>query len=119
MDSLESQGVLVDPYKHNIPVKLISPSFLKIKVRAKDKELEDCDISEIRWIISPSQLNPYLRQLQTNNITKEDLFIFKSEKPFCTMDISRTTFIKTTGDILLSKHLSKVSESSQDQGKAY
>ena len=83
MDSLESQGVLVDPYKHNIPIKLISPSFLKIKVRAKDKELEDCDISEIRWIISPSQLNPYLRQLQTNNTTKEDLFIFKSEKPFC------------------------------------
>ena len=83
MDSLESQGVLIDPYQYNIPIKIISPSFLRVKARAKDKDLEDCDLSEIRWIISPSQLNPYLRQLQTNNVTKEDLFIFKSEKPYC------------------------------------
>ena len=83
MDLLENQGVLIDPYQHNIPIKIISPSFLRVKARAKDKDLEDCDLSEIRWIISPSQLNPYLRQLQTNNVTKEDLFIFKSEKPYC------------------------------------
>ena len=83
MDALELQGVLVDPYKHNIPLKLISPSFLRVKARAKEKDLEDCDLSEIRWIISPSQLNPHLRQLQTNNVTKEDLFVFKSEKPYC------------------------------------
>ena len=83
MDSLEQQGVLVDPYKHNIPIKLISPSFLRVKTRAKEKNIEDCDLQELRWIISPTQLNPFLRQLQTNNTTKEDLFIFKSEKPFC------------------------------------
>ena len=40
-------------------------------------------MAEIRWIISPGQLNPFLRQLQTNNITKEDMFVFKSEKPHC------------------------------------
>ena len=62
---------------------MISRSFLRVKARAKDKDLEDCDLTEITWIISPCQLNPYLRQLQTNNITKEDLFIFKSEKPYC------------------------------------
>ena len=83
MDSLEKQGVLVDPYEHNIPIKLISPCFLKVKARAKDKDLDDCQMAEIRWIISPAQLNPYLRQLHTTNVTKEDLFIFKSEKPFC------------------------------------
>ena len=83
MDMLESQGVLIDPYKTNVSIKMISPSFLRVKARAKDKDLEDCDLTEIRWIISPCQLNPYLRQLQTNNITKEDLFIFKSEKPYC------------------------------------
>ena len=83
MDSLENQGVLVDPYKHNIPIKLISPCFLKVKARAKDKDLEECDLSEIRWIISPGQLNPHLRQLHTTSVTKEDLFIFKSEKPYC------------------------------------
>ena len=83
MDVLERQGVLVDPYKEGIPIKLISPSFLRVKARAKDKDLEDCDMSELRWIISPGQLNPHLRQLQTNNVTKEDMFVFKSEKPHC------------------------------------
>ena len=83
MDLLERQGVLVDPYKEGIAIKMISPSFLRVKARAKDKNLEDCDLSDLRWIISPGQLNPYLRQLQTNSITKQDLFIFKSEKPNC------------------------------------
>ena len=83
MDSLEAQGVLVDPYKHNVKIKMVSPCFLRVKARAKEKELNECDLSEIRWIISPSQLNPYLRQLQTKNVTKEDLFVFKSERPFC------------------------------------
>ena len=83
MDSLEQQGVLIDPYKLNIRIKMVSPSFLRVKARAKEKDIEDCDLSEIRWIISPSQLNPHLRQLQTKNVTKEDLFIFKSEKPYC------------------------------------
>ena len=83
MDDLEMQGVLKDPYKENIPIKLVSPSFLRLKARAKEKDYKDCDLSEIRWIISPSQLNPYLRQLQTKNVTKEDLFIFKSQKPHC------------------------------------
>ena len=83
MDSLEKQGVLVDPYKHNVKIKMISPCFLRVKARAKEKDLKDCDLSELRWIISPSQLNPYLRQLQTKNTTKEDLFVFKAEKPHC------------------------------------
>ena len=48
MDDLERQGVLVDPYKEGISIKLISPSFLRVKARAKDKELDDCDMSEIR-----------------------------------------------------------------------
>ena len=83
MDALESQGVLLDPYKHDIPINLISPSFLKIKARAKDKPLDECDLSDIRWIISPAQLNPHLRQLHTNTVTKEDLFTFKAKKPHC------------------------------------
>ena len=83
MDSLEEQNVLIDPYKHNIPIKLISPSFLRLKARAKGKEMEDCDLSEIRWIISPAQLNPHLKQLFTNTVSKEDLFSFKAEKPHC------------------------------------
>ena len=83
MDSLEAQNVLVDPYKHDIKIKMISPCFLRVKARAKEKELTDCDLSEIRWIISPTQLNPHLRQLQTKNVTKEDMFIFKTEKPYC------------------------------------
>ena len=83
MDQLEAQNVLLDPYKHNVPIKLISPCFLRLKARAKDKEMEECDLSEIRWIISPAQLNPHLKQLYTNTVSKEDLFIFKSEKPYC------------------------------------
>ena len=83
MDSLEEQSVLVDPYQNNVNIKMISPCFLRVKARAKEKDLNDCDLSEIRWIISPSQLNPFLRQLQTKNVTKEDLFIFKAERPFC------------------------------------
>ena len=83
MDSLESQGVLLDPYKHDIPINLISPSFLRLKARAKNKPINECDLSEIRWIISPAQLNPHLRQLHTNIVSKEDLFAFKSNKPHC------------------------------------
>ena len=83
MDDLERQGVLIDPYKANIPIKLISPSFLRVKARAKGKNINDCTTSEIRWIISPCQLNPYLRQLHVNNVSKEDMFVFKSEKKYC------------------------------------
>ena len=83
MDDLESQGVLLDPYKHDIPINLISPSFLRIKARAKDKPIDECDLSDLRWIISPAQLNPHLRQLHTNTVTKEDLFTFKAKKPHC------------------------------------
>ena len=83
MDNLKRQGVLVDPYKENIKIKLISPSFLRVKARAKGKDLKEFDICEIRWIISICQLNPSLRQLHTKTASKEDLFIFKSEKPYC------------------------------------
>ena len=83
MDSLEEQSVLVDLYQNNVNIKMISPCFLWVKARVKEKDLNDCDLSEIRWIISPSQLHPYLRQLQTKNYTKEGLFIIKAERPFC------------------------------------
>ena len=83
MDSLEEQSVLVDPYQNNVNIKMISPCFLRVKARAKEKDLNDCDLSEIRWIISPSQLHPFLRQLQTKNYTKEGLFMFKAERLFC------------------------------------
>ena len=83
MDQLESQGVLLDPYEQNVKIHMISPCFLRLKARAKDKPIEECDMSEIRWIISPSQLNPHLKQLQIKNTTKEDLFAFKARMPYC------------------------------------
>ena len=48
MDHLEAQGVLIDPYKHDIPIKLISPSFIQTKARAMHKNIEDCSMDEVR-----------------------------------------------------------------------
>ena len=39
MDSLEQQGVLIDPYKLNIRIKMVSPSFFELKPEQKIKIL--------------------------------------------------------------------------------
>ena len=57
MDSLEQQGVLVDPGDHDVQVKKLSPSFILQKARAKHKKLEDCGIDEIRWVVGFNSLN--------------------------------------------------------------
>ena len=46
MDSLEKQVELVDPYKHNVKMKMISPEFLCVKARAKEEDLKDCVIGQ-------------------------------------------------------------------------
>ena len=48
MNNLEDQNILIDPQKHNIQVRKISPSFILQKGRAKHKKLDDCSIDEIR-----------------------------------------------------------------------
>ena len=92
MDSLTSQGVLLDPYKENIQIKLISPSFLRLKARAKEKEIQDCDLSEIRWIISPAQLNPHLNSF-TRITYQRRIFSSSNLKSLTALNL---TFMKAT-----------------------
>ena len=65
IDQLTDMGVLTDPYEHNIQVKAVHPCFLQKKARAAGKTMDECDISEVRFLTAPNIINELCRQVQT------------------------------------------------------
>lgn len=76
MDNLENQNILVDPQKHNIQVKKISPSFILQKGRAKHKKLDDCSIEEIRWVVAFNNLNDCLLPKPSKPTSSKNILSF-------------------------------------------
>jgi hypothetical protein len=81
IDQLTEMGVLADPYEHNIQIKCIHPCFLQKKGRAAHKNIEDCDISEIRFLSAPNSVNEKCRQIQTKVPDQNEIFKFLGKNP--------------------------------------
>ena len=75
-DELESQGVLIDPKTHGIPVLHVSPSWIQQKGRAKHKELQNCSLDELRFITAFNSLNDSIRPQPSRSCTSSTIFTF-------------------------------------------
>lgn len=82
MDSLEQQGVLVDPQTHNIQVKKVSPSFILQKGRAKHKKLEECSLDDIRWVVAFNNLNDDLLPKPSKQTSGRNVLTFIAKHRF-------------------------------------
>ena len=77
-DELEMQGVLADPKQHGVDIRHVSPCFIQQKARAKHKPLENCDLSEIRFITSYNVLNESIHPVPGRSKTFNDILMFLS-----------------------------------------
>ena len=75
-DELESQGVLVDPKAHGIPILHVSPSWIQQKSRAKHKNLQECTLDELRFITAFNTLNDSIRPKPTMSCSATTIFKF-------------------------------------------
>ena len=92
-DQLEIQGVLADPKKFGIDVRHVSPCFIQQKARAKNKPLEKCDLSEIRFITSFNVLNDSIHPVQGRSKTYNDIIMFMGRhKYFIFADLLNSYF---------------------------
>ena len=77
-DELERQGVLQDPKRHGVDVRHVSPCFIQQKARAKHKPLENCDLSEIRFITCYNVLNDSIHPVSGRSKSYNDILTFLS-----------------------------------------
>ena len=75
-DELEQQGVLVDPKLHNISVVHVSPTWIQQKGRAKQKQLQDCTLDELRYITAFNTLNEFIRPKPSTSCSASTIFKF-------------------------------------------
>ena len=75
-DELEAQGVIVDPKAYGIPILHVSPSWIQQKGRAKNKNLQDCSLDELRFITAFNTLNEYIRPKPTSSCSATTVFMF-------------------------------------------
>ena len=76
IDQLTDMGVLTDPYEHDIQVKCIHPCFLQKKGRAAHKKVEECELSELRFLTAANAVNDKCRQIQTTVPDQNEIFKF-------------------------------------------
>ena len=75
-------GVLADPYEHDIQIKCIHPCFLQKKARAGNKQLDQCSISEVRFLTAANAVNEKCRQVQASIPDQNEIFRFVGQNPF-------------------------------------
>ena len=82
IDQLTDMGVLADPYEHDIQIKCIHPCFLQKKARAGNKQLDQCSISEVRFLTAANAVNEKCRQVQASIPDQNEIFRFVGQNPF-------------------------------------
>jgi hypothetical protein len=81
-DELEDQGVLVDPKRHGIDIRHVSPCFIQQKGRAKHKPLGQCALSEVRFITCFNVLNDSIHPVQGRSNSYNDILKFLGRYKF-------------------------------------
>ena len=81
-DEMEAQGVLIDPKTFGIPILHVSPSWIQQKARAKNKNLQDCALEEVRFITAFNTLNDSIRPQPSRSCSSTSIFKFLSRWKF-------------------------------------
>ena len=81
-DQLEKSGILQDPSKCGVDVRVISSTFIQQKGSAKHKPLPECSLGEIRFITCFNSLNDSIHPVPGRSCVYNDLIKFMSRKPF-------------------------------------
>ena len=82
-DELEQQGIMADPSKlPNCNVRMVSPTFIQQKARAKHKPLADCALDEVRYITCFNALNDSIHPIPGRSSVYNDIIKFCGRKKF-------------------------------------
>ena len=82
IDQLTELGVLADPYEFDIPIKCIHPCFLQKKARAAGKDMDECDVNDVRFLTAANMVNDKCRQVQTKIPDQNEIFQFLAKNPY-------------------------------------
>ena len=82
-DDLEREGILVDPSKYSgVDVRLVHPSFIQQKGRAKHKPLNQCSLDEVRYITCFNALNDSIHPIPGRSSAYNDIVKFAANHNF-------------------------------------
>lgn len=92
-DDLEREGILVDPSKHKVEVRLVHPTFIQQKGRAKHKPLHQCTLDEVRYITCFNVLNDSIHPIPGRSSAYNDIIKFVARhKYFIFADLTSSYF---------------------------
>ena len=81
-DNLENQGVLTDPKSNAVPIRTVSPCMIRQKARAKHKPLDQCSVSEVRFITCFNGLNDYIHPISGRSDAYNEIVKFLGRHKF-------------------------------------
>ena len=82
-DDLEHQGIMIDPSKYSgVEVRLVSPTFIQQKGRAKHKPLHQCTLDEVRYITCFNTLNDSIHPIPGRSSAYNDIVKFAARHRF-------------------------------------
>ena len=81
-DQLEYHNILADPKSNNIDVRNVSPCMIQQKARAKHKPLDQCTLSEVRFITCFNALNDFIHPISGRSDAYNDIIKFLGRHKF-------------------------------------
>ena len=81
-DQLEHQGIMADPKSNSVDIRNVSPCMIQQKARAKHKPLDQCTLSEVRFITCFNALNDYIHPISGRSNAFNDVVKFLGRHKF-------------------------------------
>ena len=81
-DKLENQGILKDPKSNGVTIRTVSPCMIRQKARAKHKPLDQCAVSEVRFITCFNGLNDYIHPISGRSDAYNEIIKFLGRYKF-------------------------------------
>ena len=82
IDQLTQQGVLIIPQEANTQIKFVSNCFLQKKGRATHKDLDQCTMDELRFLVDFTRLNSFLCKTPAKAQSPQEIFQFIGDNPW-------------------------------------
>ena len=82
IDQLTHQGVLIIPQEANTQIKFVSNCFLQKKGRATHKDLDQCTMDELRFLVDFTRLNSFLCKTPAKAQSPQEIFQFIGDNPW-------------------------------------
>ena len=82
-DQLEADNILTDPTKHkDVDIRLVSPSYITQKQRAKHVPLHQCALEDVRFISCFNTLNDSIQPISGRSNAYNDIMKFMARHKF-------------------------------------